>query len=123
LKTLSFSTPKDLGQWLKVNHSSESELYVKIFKKNTGIKSITWNDLVIEVLCWGWIDGVKHAIAEQFGITLHNNPKHPSSYTKEWITSDFIRGEECFILSKNGEDIGCVAFEQPRPDTAHLSLR
>jgi len=65
LKTLSFNTPKDLGQWLKVNHSSESELYVKIFKKNTGIQSITWNDLVIEVLCWGWIDGVKHAIDDQ----------------------------------------------------------
>ena len=65
MKPLSFNTPKGLGQWLKVNHSIESELYVKIFKKNTGIQSITWNDLVIEVLFWGWIDEVKHAIDDQ----------------------------------------------------------
>jgi len=36
-----------------------------MFKKNTGIQSVTWNDVVIEALCWGWIDGVKKSIDEQ----------------------------------------------------------
>lgn len=62
---MSFAAPKDLGEWLKVNHATESELWVKIFKKNTGIQSVTWNDVVIEVLCWGWIDGVKKSIDSQ----------------------------------------------------------
>jgi len=65
LSTITFETPKDLGQWLKVNHDSESELWVKIYKKNTGIQSITWNEIVIEALCWGWIDGIKKSIDEQ----------------------------------------------------------
>ena len=65
LKIMKFTTPKDLGVWLKVNHATESELWVKIFKKNTGILSITWNDLVIEILCWGWIDGVKKSFDDQ----------------------------------------------------------
>ncbi len=60
-----FETPKELDEWLSKNRLIESELWVKIFKKNTGIKSITWNDLVIEVLCWGWIDGVKKSIDDQ----------------------------------------------------------
>ena len=60
-------------------------------------------------------------VAEQFGITASNNPKHPSFYTKKWVTSDFDRGEEYFILSQNGEHIGCVAFDQPRLDTAYLN--
>jgi GNAT superfamily N-acetyltransferase len=60
-------------------------------------------------------------VAEQFGITADNNPKHPSFYTKDWIISDFNRGEEYFLLTHNGEHIGCVAFEQPRPDTAYLN--
>jgi uncharacterized protein YdeI (YjbR/CyaY-like superfamily) len=64
-RIMSFATPEDLGQWLKVNHASESELWVKIYKKNTGIKGVTWNDLVIEALCWGWIDGVKKSIDDQ----------------------------------------------------------
>ncbi|MDX2369365.1 MAG: YdeI/OmpD-associated family protein [Colwellia sp.] len=64
LKIITFATPKDLGEWLKVNNATESELWIKIFKKNTGIQSVTWNDVVIEVLCWGWIDGIKKSIDE-----------------------------------------------------------
>ena len=62
LRIMTFSTPKDLCEWLKENHATESELWVKIFKKNTGIQSVTWNDVVVEILCWGWIDGVKKSI-------------------------------------------------------------
>jgi len=64
-KIMTFTTPKGLDEWLKVNHETESELWVKIFKKNTGIQSVTWNDVVIEILCWGWIDGVKKSIDKQ----------------------------------------------------------
>jgi len=52
-RIVTFATPKDLGQWLNENHTSESELWVKIFKKGTGIQSVTWDDVVIESLCWG----------------------------------------------------------------------
>jgi uncharacterized protein YdeI (YjbR/CyaY-like superfamily) len=65
LRIMSFATPKDLGNWIKLNNATESELWVKIFKKNTGIQSVTWNDVVIEILCWGWIDGVKKTIDDQ----------------------------------------------------------
>lgn len=61
-KVMTFTTPKYLSEWLKENHSIENELWVKIFKKNSGVQSVTWNDVVIEVLCWGWIDGVKKSI-------------------------------------------------------------
>ncbi|MGK0498598.1 MAG: hypothetical protein ACJAYG_000229 [Oceanicoccus sp.] len=65
LKIMTFVTSKDLSKWLKMNHATESELWVKIFKKNTGIQSVTWNDVVIEILCWGWIDGIKKSIDDQ----------------------------------------------------------
>lgn len=65
LTTMTFATPIDLGDWLKVNHATESELWVKVFKKKSGIQSVTWDDIVIEALCWGWIDGVKKSIDDQ----------------------------------------------------------
>ncbi|MEZ8140780.1 hypothetical protein A1OO_14995 [Enterovibrio norvegicus FF-33] len=65
LKIMTFETPEDLGEWLKVNHATESELWVKIYKKNSGLQSVTWNDVVIEVLCWGWIDGIKKSMDDQ----------------------------------------------------------
>ncbi|MDO6613307.1 YdeI/OmpD-associated family protein [Shewanella sp. 1_MG-2023] len=60
-----FVTSKDLSEWLAEHHATESELWVKIFKKNSGTQSVTWNDVVIEVLCYGWIDGIKKSIDEQ----------------------------------------------------------
>ena len=65
LRILTFSTPTDLGLWLKLNHATASELWVKIYKKNTGIQSVTWDDIVIEALCWGWIDGIKKSLDDQ----------------------------------------------------------
>ncbi|MAY41375.1 MAG: hypothetical protein CMI05_03525, partial [Oceanospirillaceae bacterium] len=60
-----FANSRDLSEWLENNHSIESELWIKIFKKNTGVPSVTWNDVVIEALCWGWIDGVKKSLDDQ----------------------------------------------------------
>ncbi|WP_028468397.1 YdeI/OmpD-associated family protein [Neptunomonas japonica] len=65
LRIMTFATPQDLNKWLQENHATESELWVKIFKKNSGTQSVTWNDVVIEILCWGWIDGVKKSLDDQ----------------------------------------------------------
>lgn len=60
-------------------------------------------------------------IADLFDITLEKNPKHPSFYTKDWVLSDLDRGEEYFICLVSNMATGCVAFEQPDPDTAYLN--
>jgi len=60
-------------------------------------------------------------VALQFGINNDNNPKHPSFYTKEWVISDFIRGEEYFLYQQDGKNIACVAYESTRADTAYLN--
>lgn len=60
-------------------------------------------------------------VADQFNLTFENNPKHPSFYTKDWVISDLKRGEEYFICRQNRIPAGCVAFEQPDPDTAYLN--
>ena len=81
-KIVTFAAPKDLGQWLKVNHATESELWVKIFKKGTGIPSVTWDDVVIETLCWGWIDGVKKSLDDQAYIQRITPRKARSNWSK-----------------------------------------
>lgn len=59
---LAFTTPADLRKWLRNYHSTETELWIKIFKKKTRIPSVDWDEVVIEALCWGWIDGIKKSI-------------------------------------------------------------
>ena len=81
-KILTFATPNDLDLWLKKNHTNESELWVKIFKKVSGIPSVSWNDVVIEILCWGWIDGIKKSIDDQAYLQRITPRKSRSGWSK-----------------------------------------
>ncbi|MGY5451060.1 YdeI/OmpD-associated family protein [Agarivorans sp. MS3-6] len=82
LKIITFATSQDLGQWLKVNYACENELWVKIYKKNSGMQSVTWDDVVIEALCWGWIDGVKKSIDDQAYLQRITPRKVRSNWSK-----------------------------------------
>jgi uncharacterized protein YdeI (YjbR/CyaY-like superfamily) len=64
-KILSFETSKEFAKWLELNHATETELWVKIFKKGTEVLSVTWDHVVVECLCWGWIDGIKKSLDTQ----------------------------------------------------------
>ena len=81
-RIMTFALPKDLGRWLKVNHATESELWVKIFKKGTGIPSVTWDDVVIESLGWGWIDGIRKSIDDQAYLVRITPRKARSNWSK-----------------------------------------
>jgi uncharacterized protein YdeI (YjbR/CyaY-like superfamily) len=45
--------------WLGKHHDSESEVWIKIHKVGSGLKSITAKEAIDVVLCWGWIDAVR----------------------------------------------------------------
>jgi len=81
-RIMTFASSNDLGRWLEVNHAIESELWVKIFKIKTGIPSVTWDDVVIEALCWGWIDGVKKSLDEQAYLQRITPRKARSTWSK-----------------------------------------
>jgi uncharacterized protein YdeI (YjbR/CyaY-like superfamily) len=59
-----FTTPEELRAWLEEHHATETELWVKLARKSSGVPSITWPELVDEVLCFGWIDGHSKGIDE-----------------------------------------------------------
>ena len=58
----SFETSGLLDEWLRANHASERELWVRVFKKGSGTPTVTWNDCVVAAIAWGWIDGQRKAL-------------------------------------------------------------
>jgi ribosomal protein S18 acetylase RimI-like enzyme len=60
-------------------------------------------------------------VAERFGLTADNCPKHPSQCTESWVRADLARGERYFIAGDGPQPIGCVAYEQARADLAYLN--
>lgn len=43
-------------KWLEKNHVSEKSIWLIIYKKESGIKSVYYPEAVDEALCFGWID-------------------------------------------------------------------
>lgn len=54
---IAFRTPKVFLTWLKKNYSREEGIWLRFFKKDSGVKSITYAEALDEALCYGWIDG------------------------------------------------------------------
>jgi uncharacterized protein YdeI (YjbR/CyaY-like superfamily) len=53
---------KEWRAWLEQNHERESETWLILFKRHTGVSSLTYNDAIEEALCFGWIDGVRKSV-------------------------------------------------------------
>jgi uncharacterized protein YdeI (YjbR/CyaY-like superfamily) len=64
VEAIPFVTPEDWAAWLADHHATTDEVWVKIYKKSSGIPSIDWGQAVVEALAWGWIDGVKKSVSE-----------------------------------------------------------
>ena len=45
-----------LRQWLAKNHERSEGVWLVTFKKHCGDKYVSWDDIVQEVICFGWID-------------------------------------------------------------------
>jgi uncharacterized protein YdeI (YjbR/CyaY-like superfamily) len=54
-----FSSPEELRDWLEANHASAPELWLGYRPKAKGLPTVTWEEVVDELLCYGWIDGVR----------------------------------------------------------------
>jgi uncharacterized protein YdeI (YjbR/CyaY-like superfamily) len=54
-----FKTPKDFGDWLEKNNTKSDGLWVRLGKKGSGLKSITYAEALEVALCHGWIDALK----------------------------------------------------------------
>ena len=64
-KIRAFKNAADFYAWLGKNHDKAGELWLKIHKVNSGLKSITQKEAIDVVLCWGWIDGLRKGLDKQ----------------------------------------------------------
>ena len=76
--TKAFATPKHWAAWLAKHHAMSGGLWIRFFKKGSGVKSITFAEAVDEALCRGWIDGQAKPCDEQSWYQRYT-PRRPRS--------------------------------------------
>lgn len=90
----SFTTAQAWRAWLEKNHAKGNGIWLRIYKKDSGKKTVTYAEALDEALCFGWIDGQKKAYdAESFlqkftarrpkSLWSKRNQEHVSRLTKE----------------------------------------
>jgi uncharacterized protein YdeI (YjbR/CyaY-like superfamily) len=60
-KIRSFASEAAFEKWLSINHARETELWLKIHKKDSGRATVSYAQALDVALCWGWIDGLRKA--------------------------------------------------------------
>ncbi len=102
-----FSTISEFHKWLEENHTSERELQVGFYKKNSGRFNFSWSEAVDAAICYGWIDGVRNAV-DEISYTVRFTPRKARSI---WSAVNIKKVEE---LSRLGlmRPAGIAAFEK-----------
>jgi uncharacterized protein YdeI (YjbR/CyaY-like superfamily) len=61
----SFADAEKLEAWMARHHAKSPELWLKVHKKDSGLKSVTCAEALDVMLCWGWIDGLRKGFDER----------------------------------------------------------
>ncbi len=66
---LSFASREALEEWLAEHHDVSEGIWLKIAKKASGVRSVSYAEAIDVALCFGWIDGQKeHSMRDASGV-------------------------------------------------------
>lgn len=73
-----FASTVQWHEWLAKNHAKSNGIWLRIYKKGSGKKTVSYAEALDEALCYGWIDGQKDKYdAESF--LQKFTPRRPKS--------------------------------------------
>ncbi|MGY1781492.1 YdeI/OmpD-associated family protein [Geodermatophilus sp. SYSU D01036] len=78
LPVLSFPDQAAFEAWLEAEHATAPGVYVKLAKKGAGVPSLTRDEMVESLLCFGWIDGRSNSVDGHWYLT-RVTPRRPRS--------------------------------------------
>ena len=78
LPTIFLASAREWEEWLEANHATSPGVWLKIAKKDTGIESVRYPEVLESALCFGWIDGQREALDERYFLQRFT-PRQPRS--------------------------------------------
>jgi uncharacterized protein YdeI (YjbR/CyaY-like superfamily) len=73
-----FGSRADLRGWLSENHQRPNGIWAIYHKQSTGLSDLSWDALVEECLCFGWIDSVPGKV-DDLRTKIYISPRKPGS--------------------------------------------
>lgn len=82
LPVLAFGSPQSWRDWLAANHQTSSGLWVKIAKKSADTPTVSYTEAIDGALCYGWIDGQKGKLDDDYWLQRFTPRKSRSRWSK-----------------------------------------
>jgi uncharacterized protein YdeI (YjbR/CyaY-like superfamily) len=118
----SFRTQAAFETWLGAHHDRETELWLKIHKKGSGMPSVTHAQALEVALCWGWIDGVRKAFDERSFLQRYT-PRKPKSVWSQVNRDHVARLAAAGRMTPHGQRHVDAAMADGRWDAAYAPIR
>jgi uncharacterized protein YdeI (YjbR/CyaY-like superfamily) len=118
----SFASEAAFEKWLAAHHDSESEIWIKIHKKHSGLASVTPGQALDICLCWGWIDGIRKAFDERSFLQRYTPRGRRSTWSqinREHVARLVAAGR----MTAHGQRQVDAAKADGRWDAAYASIR
>jgi uncharacterized protein YdeI (YjbR/CyaY-like superfamily) len=61
----SFKSEAAFEKWLAANHARATEVWLRVYKKGSGVPTVTCAQALDVALCWGWIDAIRKSFDEE----------------------------------------------------------
>ena len=121
-KIKSFRTEAAFAAWMKVNHARETELWLKIHKKDSGLPTVTHAQALDVALCWGWIDGIRKSFDERSFLQRYTPRRARSIWSR--INRDHVaRLTAAGRMTPHGQRQVDAARADGRWDAAYAPIR
>jgi uncharacterized protein YdeI (YjbR/CyaY-like superfamily) len=79
----SFRSAQALRAWMTKEHARAPGLLLRIYKKDSGVASVTYAEALDQALCFGWIDGQKLPFDENSWLQKFTPRRARSSWSKK----------------------------------------
>jgi len=121
-KIKSFRTEAAFAAWMKANHARETELWLKIHKKGSGLPTVTNAQALDVALCWGWIDGIRKAFDERSFLQRYT-PRRARSIWSQINRDHVARLTAAGRMTPHGQRQVDAAKADGRWDAAYAPIR
>ena len=117
-----FETSKDWECWLNENYAEPTGLWLKIAKKASGKRSVSYLQALDVALCFGWIDGQKRSYDAEYFLQKFT-PRRPKSIWSKVNVENIARLTAAGLMRAPGLAVVDAARANGRWDQAYDSSR
>ena len=100
-KVREFESFESFYAWLRANHATADELWIKVHKVGSGLRSITPKEAIDAALCWGWIDGIRKGFDDKSFLQRYT-PRRPKSVWSKVNVANVARLVAAGLMTEHG---------------------